>query len=335
MSVPGPGLPGWLALHCAVGLVGTWLARGYALRHALIDQPGVRRSHAAPTPRGGGIAIVAALLLALAWLALANPQWAPLHAAIGVGLSLVAGIGWLDDHHPLSPWLRLAMHAVAAAFLAGAIFAAGGGALAAAGAFVLALALVNVWNFMDGIDGLAASQAALAAVAYALFAGNGPVFWLGLALAAACVGFLPYNLPRARIFLGDVGSGAIGFALAALVSMLLLRIDGRQAPLLLLPLCAFAVDAALTLGARMLRGERWWLPHTQHAYQRWARRWGGHAGVSAGYAGWTFAAGAIMLAASSQPTVVIMASVGGVYLAACLAWWRLQGMAGRTMEDKG
>jgi UDP-N-acetylmuramyl pentapeptide phosphotransferase/UDP-N-acetylglucosamine-1-phosphate transferase len=334
VSVPGPGVTWWLALHFTIGLAGTWLARGYALRHALIDQPGERRSHDTPTPRGGGIAIVAALLVALAWLVLADPAKAPLHVAIGIGLLLVAGIGWIDDHRPLSPWLRLATHAVAALILSSGVFVAGGGLASAASAFVLALALVNIWNFMDGIDGLAASQAGVAALGYALFAGSGTVAWLGLALLAACAGFLPFNLPKARIFLGDVGSGAIGFTLAALFSMLLLARDWHVVPLHLLPICAFLVDAALTLGARMVRGERWWLPHTQHAYQRWTRRTGRHGVATASYAGWTLLAAAIMLALRSQPLAVIMGVVVAVYLLACAAWWHLQDATGRIRGDR-
>ena len=323
-------MPWWLALHFAIGLAGTWLARGYALRHALIDQPGERRSHDTPTPRGGGIAIVAALLVALAWLALADPAGATLHFAIGIGLLLVAGVGWIDDHRPLSPWLRLATHAVAAAGLSSAVFMAGGSLVAASLAFVLALSLVNIWNFMDGIDGLAASQAGLVALGYALFAGSGPAMWLGLALLAACAGFLPFNLPKARIFLGDVGSGALGFALAALLSMLLLEPDWQRAPVLLLPLCAFVVDATLTLGARMVRGDRWWMPHTQHAYQRWTLSVGRHGMATGAYSGWTAVAVAIMFVARHWAPVAIMAAVGVAYLACSVAWWRLQGMTGRT-----
>jgi UDP-N-acetylmuramyl pentapeptide phosphotransferase/UDP-N-acetylglucosamine-1-phosphate transferase len=210
---------------------------------------------------------------------------------------------------------------------------AGSGLLAASLAFVLVLSLVNIWNFMDGIDGLAASQAGLAALGYALFAGSGPVMWLGLALLAACAGFLPFNLPRARIFLGDVGSGTLGFALAALLSMLLLEPDWDRAPVLALPLCAFVIDATLTLGARMVRGDRWWMPHTQHAYQRWTRRNGRHGLATAAYAGWTLVAIAAMLAMKSQPPAVIMGTVAAVYLLACVAWWRLQASTGRIRGD--
>lgn len=322
---------GWIALHFVVGLAGTWLARRYALHRQLIDQPGERRSHDTPTPRGGGIAIVAALLLALAWLAFTDAPRAKLHVAGAVGLLLVAGVGWIDDHRPLSPWWRLAVHALAASVLAWGIVGSGGGAWQAASGFGLALVLVNIWNFMDGIDGLAASQALLVALGYAWLA-SGSVAWLALALAAACLGFLPYNLPRARIFLGDVGSGALGFALALLAAWLA-GMDAARLPVLLLPLSAFMVDAGLTLAVRMLRGERWWLPHTGHAYQRWSRRCGRHGVPTGAYACWTAVTVIFMIWLSFRPQAVIIAALGIAYLAAACLWWLLQRTA--TMGNSG
>ena len=271
IEVGGMALAAWVALFFAIGLVGTWLARGYALRNRLLDQPGERRSHDVATPRGGGIAIVAALLVAIGCLILRDPDHAPLLSAIGLGLALVAGIGWADDHRPLSPWLRLAVQGVAAMLLAWGFWHEGGGAWAVVSAFVAAMVLVNVWNFMDGIDGLATSQALIVALGYGVMAGHGALASLAFALAAACLGFLPFNTPKARIFLGDVGSGALGYALAALAAWLALR-DWTRAPLLLLPLSAFLIDASMTLSVRMVQQQRWWLPHTQHAYQCCARR---------------------------------------------------------------
>lgn len=320
------GLPAWIAVHLAIGVVGTWLARRYALRRRLLDQPGERRSHAIPTPRGGGVSIVAALLVACGWLALRDPSQTGFFAAAGSGLVLVAGIGWLDDHRPLSPGLRLGVHVLAAALLAVATHQASGDVLLALAAWVLALALVNIWNFMDGIDGLAASQALIAAVGYALVAGPGTAIWLALALAAACAGFLPFNFPRARIFLGDVGSGALGYALAVLATMASLSAatSWPAVLLMLLPLSAFAIDATLTLTTRMLRGDRWWMPHVEHLYQRWAQRSGGHAQVTMAYAGWSVVAVAIMVAASTGSVAFIMLTVTGWYLAGIGLWIRLR-----------
>ena len=319
-------LAGWAACCFAVGLAGTWLARRYALRAALLDQPGERRSHAVATPRGGGIAIAAAMVPVLLALA-CGPAGAPgVYLPILGGLGLVAGIGWYDDHRPQSPLSRLAVHAVAAALVAWALHVAGSGPVVAGIGFVLTLVLVNVWNFMDGIDGLAASQAMVAGLGYAVFAGGGPVALGGVALAAACAGFLPFNLPRARIFLGDVGSGALGYLLAVLAMLAARSLPaGGQAPalLLVLPLMAFGLDAALTLARRILRGERWWEPHVQHAYQAQARR-RGHAAVTLRFFLFTFVASVFMVTAKQSSPMVIMCTTAAMVALACGAWWRTQ-----------
>ncbi|NUS37748.1 MAG: hypothetical protein HOQ02_01815 [Lysobacter sp.] len=320
------GWPGWvgIAFVFAVACVGTWLARRYALRRRLIDEPGERRSHGVATPRGGGAGIVVAMLAALAMssAALTGPQRA-LPAAIAVGLLLVAAVGWIDDHRPLSPWGRLATHAIAAACLGAGLLAAGMAPLVAAAGALLALVLVNVWNFMDGIDGLAASQAQLVALACALLARGGGDAWLALALAAACAGFLPFNLPPARIFLGDVGSGALGYLLAAMVAWRGSRAPA-DAPLLLLPLSAFLLDASLTLAARVWGGERWWLPHTQHAYQRWVRGCRRHGTVTTAYGTWTLLAIGAMWLAAGEGLAVKMLALSGCCLGGVIAWMWLR-----------
>ena len=309
----------WLALHGLLALAATWLARRYALARRLVDEPGERRSHAVATPRGGGISIVLAMLAALAALQLRLPGAPPSLWLVAAGLAAVAAVGWIDDHRPLSPWGRLAVHAVAAALLAAACLVAGAPPWRAAAAFVLAMVLVNVWNFMDGIDGLAASQALLAAAAWSFVtAPGGAAWWLCLALAAAAAGFLPFNFPRARIFLGDAGSGGIGYALAALLA--LGAADPPALALMLLPASAFLIDAALTLVARIVRGERWWTPHVQHLYQRLARGWGGHRGVTMAYAGWTLAAAVGMVLMRDARATTIMCAVFAWYLGGTALW---------------
>jgi UDP-N-acetylmuramyl pentapeptide phosphotransferase/UDP-N-acetylglucosamine-1-phosphate transferase len=284
------GAIAWFALFAAIGAVGTWLARAYALQRNLLDQPGERRSHRVATPRGGGIAIVLALLIAIVAMSLRQPRDIVLLVCAGFGLLLVAGVGWVDDHRPLSPWSRLVVHAVAAGWLAIGFYLSGRGGGVVVAVFVLSLVLVNIWNFMDGIDGLAASQAVLVAAVFAFFAGSMLAIHLGLALIAATSGFLPFNFPRAKIFLGDVGSGALGFALALMAGLSLEAMPLAAWPLALLPLSAFVLDAGLTLFWRIIRGDRWWTPHVEHAYQRWARRAGSHVPVTAGYAAWTLPA---------------------------------------------
>ncbi|NOT89727.1 MAG: glycosyltransferase family 4 protein [Lysobacter sp.] len=281
------GLIGWCALFAAIGAAGTWMARAYALQRQLVDQPGERRSHRVATPRGGGIAIALAFLIALVAMILREPREIVLLACAGFGLLLVAGIGWMDDHRPLSPWLRLTVHAVAAGWLGVGFYLSGASGAVAITTFASALVLVNIWNFMDGIDGLAATQAVLAAAAFVFLTGSLLAIHLGLALIASTLAFLPFNFPRASIFLGDVGSGALGFALALMLGMSLDAMPLQAWPLVFLPLSAFLLDAGLTLSMRMLRGERWWMPHVEHAYQRWARCTGRHPPVTAGYAVWT------------------------------------------------
>ena len=319
--------PAWLlpALAAASAL-GTWLTLRYARRRSLFDQPGERRSHAVPTPRGGGLGIAVALLLAAAFAAFSGWVSWPQAAAFVGGLTLVAGIGWVDDHRPLSPWLRLAVQCLAGGVLALGLFGIDGRwgwALLALGAVPV---LVNVWNFMDGIDGLATSQALLAAVALALLAPEtaAPAGW---ALAAACCGFLPFNFPRARIFLGDVGSGTLGYALAV-VALLAASESGAGAVsrglLVLLPLSAFLVDASLTLAGRMLAGERWWLPHVSHLYQRWVRAGRSHVFVTGVYALFSFVDGILALVLNqSAPGLAGGSTVAWLLLAAIL-WFLLR-----------
>ena len=335
-------MPAWLAAAAALGAAGAWLARAHALRHGLLDLPGARRSHRVPTPRGGGIGITVAWVLACAlsgawgWIA-----W-PLAATACAGSLLVAAAGFADDHRPLSAWWRLAAHVVAGLLLAFGVLASGGAPALALVALVAMPVLVNVWNFMDGIDGLAASQAALAALGLAALAaaseGGVGAPGLALALAAACAGFLPFNFPRARIFLGDVGSGTLGAALAVLVVLLLSGAPAGQAPALLLPallpLSAFLVDASLTLARRIVRREQWWTAHVGHAYQRLSRRLGSHVPVTLAYAAWTVVAVLAALAASGSGFVVKLAVCAGFFIAAATLAWRAAGGAGAREQKE-
>ena len=311
----------WVILYCVLAAAGTWLARRYALHNRLLDHPGERRSHAVATPRGGGVAIVVALLVAAIALALRDPSQRVLLTAVGVGTALVAGIGMVDDHRPLSPWIRLLVHGLAGALFALAVLHVFGEAWLSILAFAATVGLANIWNFMDGIDGIAASQGLMMALALAAVS-TGSWLLLAMALAAACLGFLPFNFPRARIFMGDVGSGAMGFAIAAL-AVVAEGTDRIAAMVLLLPLSAFLVDAGLTLLRRLLRRERWWEPHTQHAYQVWARR-SGHAVVTLGYVAWTGLGMAVGAVVRAQPVAVVLGACVIWYAAAAVAWWILQ-----------
>lgn len=313
----------WMLLHFAVAAAGTWLAIRYALRRNLLDQPGERRSHATATPRGGGIAIVVAVLLGITWLAARQPEHVWPLASCALGLILVAGIGWVDDHVALPAWPRLLVQALAASMVAWAVHRTTAVIPDALFAFALVMVMVNVWNFMDGIDGLAASQAAIAAAGLALVPGAGPWAWLAAGLFAAIAGFLPFNFPRARVFLGDVGSGALGYLLALLILAAFIS-HRSQWPFLLLPASVFLIDAGFTLAMRMLQRERWWEPHVRHAYQSWSRRLGSHVPVTMAYAVSSLLAVALMLFALRSPQPLLDWICWAWYGALVLAWARLR-----------
>lgn len=322
-AAPGvsPGIAALVAFLVALGVAGLW--RAFALRRQWLDQPGERRLHTSPTPRGGGVAIALVLLLA-------SPLLGQGAALFALGLAITAGAGLVDDLRPMPPLLKLLLQALGALPLAMAwplLPSLLGQAPSILAAWCLVMLLVNFWNFMDGSNGMAASQALLVGVALALLAGvaAGPGL-LGLVLAAACLGFLPYNLPRARLFLGDVGSHALGYAVAALG---LFALDaGLATPwqLLLLP-SAFLIDAGLTLVSRLLRRQKVWRAHREHLYQRAISHGASHAGVCAVYAAWTVVAGGLarLLAQAGEGLqgVVVMAVLAlgtAIYVSAGRRW---------------
>ncbi|WP_298854354.1 lipopolysaccharide biosynthesis protein [uncultured Aquimonas sp.] len=295
-------------------------ALAYALRRGLMDAPGRRRSHVVATPRGGGIGFVL-VLAALAPLLLTP---ATLGLSFSAGLLAVAAVGWWDDHRPLSARFRLVVHVLAAAqFLW--VLQGTPTDMQTALHFGLGLlwivSLVNFWNFIDGINGLAALQAVIAAGLYAGLAqaaGLAGAAVLMLALSSAVLGFLPYNLPRARLFMGDVGSGALGFALGAFALLLLPSV--RAPWLLLLPVAAVLADAGLTLAKRMLLGRRWYAAHREHLYQWWVRRGASHVRVSLAYAAFSLLVILpSMVLALEQPALRLPIAIG-VYALAGLIW---------------
>ncbi|MBN8480244.1 MAG: glycosyltransferase family 4 protein [Xanthomonadales bacterium] len=303
----------------AVSAIVTWFAIGYARRRRLVDEPGRRRSHAAPTPRGGGIGIVVALLgcIGVPVLVVSGEHW-----AIPSAFALVALIGWIDDHRPLSARLRLSVHAAAAILVfASAMHAHGvrldGGVVLAAlvVAFVL-VAAINLHNFMDGIDGLLAVQAIyVSGVCSALSAWHGDVSlaWLALVVAAAVLGFLPFNFPRARIFMGDVGSGSLGFAIGLLG--LAVAAQGVVVGACVSIACSgFVVDAGATLASRMLRGRRWYSAHREHLYQWLVRGGSSHARVVGIYLAWNLVVATpvilfVVVSRAGPATALVLAGV--------------------------
>jgi UDP-N-acetylmuramyl pentapeptide phosphotransferase/UDP-N-acetylglucosamine-1-phosphate transferase len=292
-------MQGWpmAILACAAALgcaLLTRLAIHYAHRRAMLDRPGQRRLHRDPTARGGGIAIVAVLLAGAIGLIAAGRIEPRAGVAFCFGLALVAGIGWIDDHRPLSARLRLLVHFVAAGVMVSQLPQLTSGSdpnapllWAAIQVFALATA-VNFWNFMDGANGLVASQSLWAAVCVAtLFALAGSDGWslLAVVLAAATLGFLPFNFPRARVFMGDVGSGGLGFACGSLL-LLAERLSATSVWSVVAIVSVLMFDAGLTLLWRFVRGRRWYTPHREHLYQWLVRSGSSHARVTALYLAW-------------------------------------------------
>lgn len=269
-----------------------WVLR-YA-RHRLLDLPNDRSSHASPTPRGGGLAIV--LTLALAVVGLFWAGLLPVRLAMALaGLLPLAAIGFVDDHgHVPARWRFLVQTVVAVWSLswiggmdtvevAGTAYVIGWfGNLVA---MLFMLWMLNLFNFMDGIDGIAGAETVTVALSAALLMYFGPgADWppegrVLLALAAATCGFLAWNWPPAKIFMGDVGSGVLGFVLA-LLALWSAREHSLSLAAWLILVAVFMVDATLTLLIRIRRGERWHEAHRSHAYQHASRRLGSHRKVT-------------------------------------------------------
>jgi Fuc2NAc and GlcNAc transferase len=286
-------------MNIALLLLGTVLAffvtgavRRYALSAQIVDIPNSRSSHAVPTPRGGGVAIVVSFLAVLLALATVHPVPTRLLAALfGSGL-VIAVTGFIDDYGHLAARWRFLSHFAASVW---ALWMMKGippvplfGLSVDLGWFGLALAalylvwMVNLYNFMDGIDGIASVQAITVAAGGALtwwLATGTPHWTLPLAFAACVAGFLAWNYPPAKVFMGDVGSGFLGMILG-LFSLW----AGHEAPQVfwcwfILGGC-FMVDATTTLVRRVRRGERFYEAHRSHAYQYASRRHGSHRNVS-------------------------------------------------------
>ncbi len=258
--------------------------RDWLIRRNLVDLPGARRSHSVPTPRGGGMAVVSAVIVAN--LVSGLPWWP------GLFLLLILGIlGWVEDWHELSPLPRLAVQAVIAVLALWLI-----GPVTSVWIFgwmihlpwfwtllsgIAIVWLINLHNFMDGSDGLAAMQGFWSGLAMAGLMLRAELFIhavFALALAGGYAGFLFWNRPPARIFMGDSGSMALGGGVA------LLALAGAASGevsiwVSLIVTSLFVVDATATLARRVINGEQWYNAHRQHAYQRLIAAGWGHGSV--------------------------------------------------------
>lgn len=279
------------------GLLTGWLRR-YALAASLIDIPNARSSHKLPTPRGGGLSIVIVFLLGLlALFGLDLLAGSVLWALLGAG-AIVAITGFLDDHGHIAARWRLLVHFCAAAW---GLYCLGGLPtiilpvpglsiltldLGWIGQLLAALYLVwllNLYNFMDGIDGIASIEAITvsvgAALLYAMQTEANTLWGVPVLLTMTVVGFLVWNFPPAKIFMGDAGSGFLGIVLG-LLSIQAAWVNPLFLWSWLILLAVFITDATWTLFRRLLRGEKVYQAHCSHAYQYAARFYGSHKKVT-------------------------------------------------------
>ena len=281
----------WSVFLCAV--IGTGAIRRFAVRTGLLDHPTPRSSHIRPTPRSGGGAIVVCFLAALIVIAVAGLLDMKPAGALILGSAAIAVVGFVDDRRSLPAFARFCVHVGAAALAVLFIgtqrvdflpYWGGLGSVLVAGMSLIGLVWsTNLFNFMDGIDGIAGCQAVFVAGAGAWI--SSAIFGdIGIAIAFLCLcsataGFLVWNWPPAKIFMGDVGSGFLGFSVAGLCLLASQR-SGVSILVWVILNGVFLVDATVTLLRRMLRGERWFEPHRLHAYQHLSRRWKSHLPVT-------------------------------------------------------
>lgn len=259
-----------------------------------MDAPNARSLHSTPIPRSGGLGVLAALLAGV----VVDGTW-----ALGAALVAVAAVSWLDDRHNLPAAWRFAVH-----FLAAGVLAAFGLLPAAWGTGMLLpmvigiVWLTNLYNFMDGADGLAGGMALFG------FGALGVAAWqsgavLALAAAGGAAGFLIFNFHPARIFLGDVGSIPLGF-LAGALGLIGVREGVWPLAFPLLVFSPFIVDATLTLARRALRGEKVWQAHREHYYQRLVQSGWSHRRVALAYYLVMLLAAASALMLRTQPAKI-------------------------------
>ena len=280
-----------------------------AFRLNLLDIPGVRSSHRTPTPTMGGVAIVVAFFLGTILARFSSAHWDALGwlGWLAAGAGLVAVVGIIDDFQRLPVLLRLFLYGVAAG-----MGVAGGIRLRVIdipllgmikfGIFEIPitvlwiLAVVSFYNFMDGIDGLAAGVGVIVTAFLAYIAwevGNSDILILSLLLGSSCLGFACYNFPPAKIFMGDVGSTFMGYILAVVALMGNQSKEPGHIPFLVpvLLLGTFLFDTTVTLGRRILRREKWYLSHREHYYQKMTNLGFSHLQITIGEYSLTFLLG--------------------------------------------
>ena len=272
-------------------LLFTGYMRHYALKKKIIDNPNERSSHSIPTPRGGGVAVVCSYLLALAVLIYSQQLSVYISLTLMAAGFVVALLGFLDDHGHINSMLRLAIHFLVAI---GVVISLGGfaevtvfngvqlGFIANIIAVLFLVWLLNLYNFMDGINGIASIEAITATVSMAILyfilntSLNSELLWL---LSACVLGFLLWNFPKAKIFMGDACSGFLGLILGIL-ALIALKENLALFCAWIICLGIFVVDATYTLIKRVLSGYKMYDAHRSHSYQILSRKWGSHTPVT-------------------------------------------------------
>ena len=238
----------------------------------MIAQPGERQSHEIATPTGGGLGLIFSIVVTTVCLHLVIPLPDFWWQNMLPGVVLLAIVGWRDDKFPVSSTIRLLVQLAVSFWLLG--FGWSEFSLKDMGLLaVTAVAMVwmmNLYNFMDGSNGMAGFQGVFAGMTMAVFfqmGGQHTMALVAVVVAAACAGFLPLNFPQARVFMGDVASVPLGFIFASLTVFGVVT-GSLNLPAAILIMSVFIVDATLTLLSRVFRGERWYTAHAQHVYQR-------------------------------------------------------------------
>ena len=261
----------------------TKYVRKYSITNAVMDFPNARSSHVLPTPTGGGIAIVLNLTAGIIIFYFIDYISLNILLAIGMGGILIACIGWIDDHRHIPAGWRMLFYLLVSLW---ALYWSIGPAWLQQAGFLTALNhigllfvilglvwLINLYNFMDGTDGLAASQAIctsmMAGILLMLSAEEG-LAMICFTLAAASLGFLIWNWPGARVFMGDVGSCYIGFVFG-IVAFTSDISTPLSVYIWIILLSVFISDASLTLVFRFINGRKWYSAHKEHAYQRYVQ----------------------------------------------------------------
>lgn len=326
--------PAGIAALAAWVLVG--LVRSYSIRRAVLDHPTDRSSHSVPTPRGGGLGLILAFLVAFGVSAFSEGIDWRVGVALG-GVVFTAIVGWLDDHAGLPVGARLAAHIAAGLTLLPLALTPDPvpswlGPAAVLWWILWAVSAINVVNFMDGIDGLIGLQALIFGI-HLWAASPEPTLThsYGLLLASASLGFLIWNWAPAKIFLGDVGSGALGAAMA-LGGLLLLRETTHSLVSAYLPLYPIFLDAAVTLARRAWRGERLTVAHRSHLYQHLANGGWGHGRVSALYGAVSVLGAALVRAQGTAQGVTFGAYI---VLIAAFGWLLERNLKGAQAGGSG